>query len=69
MSLERTPEAQRAHDAALAAQNVTQTDDVAVQLAALYLNPAMLPVHADPFTDDEPLTCGVENPETCESCQ
>jgi hypothetical protein len=23
----------------------------------------------DPFADDEPLACGVENPETCESCQ
>lgn len=23
---------------------------------------------ADPFTDDTPLVCGVENPEPCESC-
>ena len=23
----------------------------------------------DPFADDEPLACGVENPEACESCQ
>lgn len=23
----------------------------------------------DPFADDEPLECGVENPEGCESCQ
>jgi hypothetical protein len=23
----------------------------------------------DPFTDDEPLVCGVESPEVCESCQ
>lgn len=24
---------------------------------------------SDPFTDDEPLACGVEDPETCDSCQ
>jgi len=23
----------------------------------------------DPFDDDEPLECGIENPEGCESCQ
>lgn len=23
----------------------------------------------DPFLDDTPLTCGVENPDACESCQ
>ena len=23
----------------------------------------------DPFDDDTPLVCGLENPETCESCQ
>lgn len=23
----------------------------------------------DPFDDDEPLACGVENPEACDSCQ
>ncbi len=23
----------------------------------------------DPFADDTPLECGVENPESCESCQ
>ncbi len=23
----------------------------------------------DPFADDEPLVCGVETPEVCESCQ
>ena len=23
----------------------------------------------DPFADDEPLACGVENPEACDSCQ
>jgi len=23
----------------------------------------------DPFLDDEPLECGLESPETCESCQ
>lgn len=23
----------------------------------------------DLFTDDTPLSCGVENPESCESCQ
>lgn len=22
----------------------------------------------DPFADDTPLTCGLENPEVCESC-
>ena len=26
-------------------------------------------LHSDPFEDDAPLVCGVENPETCESCQ
>jgi len=24
---------------------------------------------ADPFQDDAPLECGIENPEVCESCQ
>ena len=23
----------------------------------------------DPFQDDEPIACGIENPEVCESCQ
>lgn len=23
---------------------------------------------SDPFDDDEPLACGVENPEMCDSC-
>jgi len=23
----------------------------------------------DPFDDDTPLVCGIENPDTCESCQ
>ena len=23
----------------------------------------------DPFQDDEPLECGIESPEVCESCQ
>jgi hypothetical protein len=23
----------------------------------------------DPFQDEEPLECGLENPEVCESCQ
>jgi hypothetical protein len=23
----------------------------------------------DPFQDDEPILCGLENPEVCESCQ
>ena len=23
----------------------------------------------DPFQDDTPITCGIENPESCESCQ
>lgn len=23
----------------------------------------------DPFDDDEPIACGIENPEVCESCQ
>ena len=23
----------------------------------------------DPFDDDEPLACGIEDPEHCESCQ
>ena len=23
----------------------------------------------DPFLDDTPLACGIENPESCESCQ
>lgn len=23
----------------------------------------------DPFEDDEPLVCGLEDPESCESCQ
>ena len=23
----------------------------------------------DPFADDEPIECGIENPETCDSCQ
>ena len=24
---------------------------------------------SDPFDDDTPLVCGIENPDTCESCQ
>lgn len=43
-SLERTPVAQLAHDAA-------------VNGAAM-----------DPFNDDTPLACGVENPDQCDSC-
>lgn len=23
----------------------------------------------DPFEDDEPLACGIEDPEACDSCQ
>lgn len=23
----------------------------------------------DPFQNDEPITCGLENPEVCDSCQ
>ena len=26
-------------------------------------------VVVDPFADDEPLVCGIEDPEVCESCQ
>ena len=29
--------------------------------------PSVLPP-SDPFTDDTPLACGVENPEECEAC-
>lgn len=37
-------------------------DDVRVE--SLGERPAV-----DPFLDDEPLVCGVEDPESCESCQ
>ena len=35
-------------------------------------DPAPYPINGaamDPFEDDELLTCGLENPESCESCQ
>ncbi len=31
-----------------------------------YRRPDLL---TDPFLDDEPLECGLEDPEVCESCQ
>ena len=29
----------------------------------------LVEVVPDPFEDDEPLVCGVENPEYCDTCQ
>ena len=30
--------------------------------------PEEAPEELDPFEDDEPLSCGIENPAYCESC-
>ena len=41
-------------------------DGMWMQLEALGERPDLL---TDPFLVDEPLECGLENPEVCESCQ
>ena len=39
-------------------------DGMWMQLEALGERPSV-----DPFSDEEPLVCGLETPEVCESCQ
>lgn len=51
--LEKTTEAQRGHDMVTGEIPIVVSDDAVL----------------DMFTDNTPLTCGVENPDICESCQ
>jgi|TARA_R100001463_G_scaffold61067_1_gene113776 hypothetical protein len=41
-------------------------DGMWMQLEAMGERPDLL---TDPFLDDEPLECGLDSPEVCESCQ
>jgi hypothetical protein len=43
-------------------------DDLAWREEAFGEHPMLSPL-GDPFHDEEPLECGLENPESCESCQ
>ena len=43
-------------------------EDLAGREEAFGEHPVLGP-WGDPFHDEEPLVCGLENPEVCESCQ
>ena len=43
-------------------------DDLAWREEAFGEHPVLSPF-GDPFHSEEPLECGVENPEVCDSCQ
>ena len=60
-NIERTPEAQRHFNG--------MTTPVTSASTPSRLNPAKNGAAMDPFQDDTPLECGLENPEECESCQ
>ncbi len=53
------------------AQSIEETMDPVSLAEIIEENPEMLgdrpPI--DPFTDDEILECGIENPEICDTCQ
>ena len=56
MRIEKTPEGQREFDARTGG-------------AHDHMPPIKRPVEQDPFMDDTPLACGIEDPDVCESCQ
>ena len=58
MDIERTPEAQRGFNGMTTPVTSASTPSRLTNGAAM-----------DPFADDTPLECGLENPEACESCQ
>ena len=47
---------------------VTHDEDLVWREEAFGEHP-MLDALGNPFRNEEPLECGVENPEVCESCQ
>lgn len=77
--LERTAEAQRGFDGMTT--KVVVVDGADGLTPSMLRQPHQDPMHdddpapekngaaMDPFADDEPLACGLENPEVCESCQ